>query len=228
MDERTIARFWAKVDKNGPVPEHRPELGKCWVWTGKTNSGGYGRTTAGRRGKKELCHKLAWTYSVGPIPQPIHDPSRGVMGTCVLHKCDNPSCCNPQHLFLGTQYANIADRHAKGRDGAAYGNANGTRLYPEKLARGDRNPSRRYPERLLRGDATWGRTHPTKLGYAKAEQIRARLQRGITQGKLAREFGVSQSMISMVKRNLSWPTTNTRESKEASLPHSSTHRGTLA
>lgn len=101
MDEKTLARFWKKVDKNGPVPAHCPELGPCWVWIGKRNDNGYGIFTIGK-----MClrsHRISWELSEGPTS--LH----------VLHKCDNPACLNPSHLFAGTQQDNVEDMWSKAR-----------------------------------------------------------------------------------------------------------------
>lgn len=79
-----------------------PEAG-CWLWTGFTNAGGYGRTRA--LGRKMLSHRLSWVLHFGEIPN----------GKCVLHKCDTAACVNPAHLFLGSKADNNADKVAKGR-----------------------------------------------------------------------------------------------------------------
>jgi len=94
-------RFWAKVNKNGPTPEHA--LGPCWVWTGARSQFGYGNLTT--NGKQENAHRVSWEIHFGPIPDGIR----------VLHACDNPPCVRPFHLFLGTQKDNNRDREAKGR-----------------------------------------------------------------------------------------------------------------
>lgn len=80
----------------------------CWIWTGSTIKGGYGRPSV--NGRHILLHRLTWTLANGPIPK-----GRGYHGTCVLHQCDVPACCNPAHLFLGTNQDNMDDRNRKGR-----------------------------------------------------------------------------------------------------------------
>lgn len=76
----------------------------CWMWTGSvTRYGGYGQVWID--GGVLLIHRLAWELTHGPIPD----------GLKVLHDCDNPPCCNSEHLFLGTQADNMADMRAKGR-----------------------------------------------------------------------------------------------------------------
>lgn len=88
-------RFWAKVARRGQ--------NECWLWTGHRNPFGYGRI--GTDGTVALAHRASWELHNGPIPD----------GLCVLHRCDNPSCVNPKHLFLGTREENNLDRVAKGR-----------------------------------------------------------------------------------------------------------------
>jgi hypothetical protein len=106
-------RFWAKVNKGGPVPSHQPELGPCWVWTAKTNHDGYGQIREGGEGTPFLqAHRANWVFANGPIPD----------GLWVLHRCDNPLCVRPAHLFLGTASDNTRDAMRKGR--MAIGEAN--------------------------------------------------------------------------------------------------------
>ena len=99
MKKRPLTeRFWSKVDVRGPD--------ECWPWTAATAWNGYGRIGSGGRGEGTLgAHRVAWASTNGKIPD----------GLCVLHICDNPPCCNPQHLFLGTQADNLRDCAAKGR-----------------------------------------------------------------------------------------------------------------
>lgn len=82
--------------------------GECWLWKGPLSVLGYGRLVVpgGHRGDpKVYAHRLSWEVANGPIPK----------GMCVLHRCDNPPCIRPSHLFLGTRADNSADMVAKGR-----------------------------------------------------------------------------------------------------------------
>lgn len=87
-------RFWERTTKTEPG---------CWEWQGWQAGKGYGMINY--LGKKVYAHRLAWTLFWGPIPNDLH----------VLHRCDNPLCINPHHLFLGTNLDNIKDCIAKGR-----------------------------------------------------------------------------------------------------------------
>lgn len=101
-------RFWSKVDRNGPIPSHVPELGNCWIWTShtcqsKNSNFPYGYFTL--NGKECLAHRVCWILSNGEFNRSL----------CVLHKCDNSVCVRPDHLFLGTLSDNAKDAVAKGR-----------------------------------------------------------------------------------------------------------------
>lgn len=93
-------RFSSKVDRSGGPAA-------CWPWKGAWRTEkGYGRILKDRRkGRALRAHRVAWELAHGPIP----------LGLCVCHACDNPPCCNPAHLFLGTMLDNNRDRDAKDR-----------------------------------------------------------------------------------------------------------------
>ncbi len=89
-------RFWKMVAKGDG----------CWIWTGGRFPCGYGRLTRrGEPGASSLAHRVSWELNYGHIPS----------GLNVLHRCDNPPCVRPDHLFLGTQADNAADMMRKGR-----------------------------------------------------------------------------------------------------------------
>ena len=101
-----VIRFWAKVDKSGG-----PDA--CWPWMGSRNpKTGYGRCHW--NGRQQGTHRIAEELTRGPLPPKMQ----------ALHTCDNRPCCNPAHLFRGTNAENTADRNAKGRQ--AKGQAVGT------------------------------------------------------------------------------------------------------
>lgn len=90
-------RFHEKVEF---IPFH-----SCWEWVGSKTSRGYGRINRGaRRGKIEKAHRVAYELYIAPPGE-----------LCVLHRCDNPGCVNPYHLFLGTQGDNVLDMMKKKR-----------------------------------------------------------------------------------------------------------------
>lgn len=95
------------------MPE--PNTG-CHLWMGCACRLGYGRLGDVPKGTPTLAHRKAYEQFVGPIPE----------GMKVCHRCDCPSCCNPDHLFLGTQKDNLRDMFAKGR-GRPRGRAPGWR-----------------------------------------------------------------------------------------------------
>jgi HNH endonuclease len=159
--EQRISAFWNKVNKNGSIPAHMPYLGKCWEWTANINpTGGYGTFASGVGKKLIYAHRFSWLINIGQIPD----------GLFVLHKCDNPACVNPNHLFLGTTQDNSIDMFEKGR--------------------------------ALRDKENNGRHKVTKM---QVEEIRKRyMAGGISQQKLANEYGISQSEISYITTKTGW------------------------
>jgi len=159
------ARFWSKVDRSGG-----PE--SCWPWVCGKDTKGYGCCRIGPR-KQTCAHRVSWQISRGDIPP----------GLLVCHRCDNPPCCNPAHLFLGTNTDNMRDCSAKGR-----------------IPKGDSHHTRTRPELVPRGS-----THSSaKLTEADVVCIRKMLASGRTHYDIAAAFGVSRSAVSNIAVGKVW------------------------
>ena len=177
-DANTPEKFWSRVDKTGD----------CWNWTGPK----VGRTNYGKlswHGKDYRAHRLAWELTNGPIPE----------GLCVLHKCDNPSCVRPDHLWLGTFDDNNKDMARKGR--SALGKRNGHSTHPDSYPKGDAHYSRQQPERVLRGE----KHSRAVFTEDQVREIRNTYSSGNTSAaKLAKHYGVSVYAVYAVIRRWNW------------------------
>jgi hypothetical protein len=150
-------RFLPRVDRSGG-----PDA--CWPWHGTKSHDGYGMFHV--NGRATYAHRFAWERAHGPA---------GAL--CVLHRCDNPPCCNPAHLFLGTRGDNVRDAASKGRLWA--------QARPQDLARGEAH-------------------HQAKLTAGEVIEIRARAAYGESQRALAREFRVDRAAIRNVIQRKTW------------------------
>lgn len=93
-------RFWAKVNKDGPVPEYAPNLGPCWLWTAHVGKHGYGEIgSGGKGGKTLLAHRVSYELANGPLPEGERDHH-------IDHLCRVTSCVNPAHLEYVTASVN--------------------------------------------------------------------------------------------------------------------------
>lgn len=151
--------FWQRVTRSATG---------CWAWSGGTDKDGYGFLRF--RGRRVKAHRLAWELLHGPIPQ----------GMFVLHRCDNPPCVRPDHLFLGTNDDNMADMAKKGRA------VSGSKKHPERMPRGEEHPRAKLTEEGVR-------------------RLREKYCAGDTsQQLLAKEFGISQFTVSAIIRRKRW------------------------
>lgn len=172
--DKAIARFLDRIDKNGPIPSHCPELGHCHLWIGQVDSFGYGIVSY--LGKHWRVTHLVLMLSGEPL----------AAGMEALHRCDNPPCCNRDHLFSGTQADNVHDMHAKGRSNKTTGDDHWTRQHPESVFRGSACKSAKLTDDAVRA-------------------IRARYAAGgVTTTQLGAEFGVTHRSISLIVRRKGW------------------------
>lgn len=142
----------------------------CWNWTAALNANGYGAINEGGEGRALSAHRVSYELHVGPVPA----------GLWVLHRCDNPSCVNPAHLFLGDALANVRDMDAKGRRVSA---------------------PRRGP-RQNKGQMRRGEKHPqAKLTKEQVRAIRSSTAAGTD---IARQFGVAKTTVSSIRLGRTW------------------------
>lgn len=158
--------LFAETAENNLQRRSRLMPNGCIEWTGNKTKRGYGMLRVKGRGDL-MAHRYSYELEKGPIPD----------GLCVLHRCDNPSCINADHLFLGTKGENNADRHAKGRT------ARGQPIARFKL--GVDNPQARLTPDIVR-------------------EIRARVAGGEKHADIADAYGVTQSHVSRIGSRDAW------------------------
>lgn len=164
------ATFWMKVRKAGPDD--------CWEWTGWRLSRSASRLPYGvwrpsptKNSTPLRAHRVAWALANGPIPE----------GLCVCHRCDNPTCCNPFHLWLGTASDNNQDRDRKGRT---------------------------VPPRQVHDHGKFSRGAKHGMSKLTEDDISSILADIRPQNIIAAEYGVHRTNINHIKRGRTWRSRN--------------------
>ncbi len=178
LTEKDKARFWAKVNKSGPVI--REQLGPCWVWTAALSKAGYGVFGIGQG--IFYASRISWTMVNGQIT-PGHE---------TLHECDNPPCCNPNHIRTGTHAQNMRDMGDKNRHAWA--------THPERMARGDASGARKHPEKVERGEDRYN----AKMTDEKVRQMRSDNSSGMSWERCARKYGISKRVAGFIITRQAW------------------------
>ncbi len=169
-----IDYFWSKVDKNGPIPPHQPDLGPCWLWRGTRDRDGYGVVKFDKR--QWRAPRFIYELHNGPLPSEL----------VVRHRCDNRPCVRLSHLVDGTPADNAADAMERGR--LSRGDAHWSRVNAD-LVRGVNNPAAKLDESQVRR---------IRAEYAVPHQLRPR------QVDLAEAYGVTQGLVSAIIRRAVW------------------------
>lgn len=157
----------------------------CLEWMAYTDKYGYG--TFSVKARPFRAHRVTYFLATGIDPLELR----------VCHSCDNPSCVNFVHLWLGTDADNIHDKENKGRGNQVRGDSHYARLRPEVMPRGDNHHSRRRPELVHRGE----KHVMAKLSTADILAIRSDTRK---QRTIAAEYGVSPSHICSIKSRRKW------------------------
>jgi hypothetical protein len=153
-----LLRFWSKVDVGGPDD--------CWPWTKSKRLGGYGQFMLAPQTPR-IASRMAYVFNhATPIPD----------GLVVRHKCDNPPCCNPQHLELGTHGENMQDRV-------------------------ERNPEASRKHRGRIGSIA----RQSRMNLDMAFAMRVDLATGMLGVTAAEKYGVSPSHVARIRRGDVWP-----------------------
>ena len=167
----------------------------CWNWTKSTSPDGYGKLK--RNGVTMRAHRIFYEHFNGPITDNLH----------VLHRCDNPLCVNPEHLFLGTRVDNMQDMIEKGR-----APTHPSISHPESVVRGEKH--HRYgkgmpehvKEALLKANKgrSLSKEHKEQLSPVTAEQVLSIRADTRSQAVIAKEHGIAQVTVSRIKRRVRW------------------------
>lgn len=152
--EKTLIRFNKKFIKTN----------KCWIWTASKSDFGYGIFRY--KNKNEYAHRVSWKINFGEIPASMF----------VCHKCDNPKCVNPKHLFLGTPKDNVTDMYFKRRDRGYF------KTHPPK---GEFNVN-------------------VKINSEIAKEIKKLISAGFSGSVIARKFCISKYIVSRIKTGKAW------------------------
>lgn len=173
-------RFWARVDKKGPD--------ECWEWTGNKAGKGYGAISV--NGRRHYVHRVSlYLAEEFDLDSPLF----------VLHRCDNPRCVNPAHLFTGTQNDNIQDAKAKGRMAFQIGKG----YWPS----GDDHPSRRWSAEVrarIIAPHTGENSSRSKLTEADIAQMFELRTAGMLLREIADRFSVSRSNVCLILNRKAW------------------------
>lgn len=174
ISTKTVAeRFWPKVQRGDG----------CWLWTAAVHRNGYGKFNIG--GKIVLAHRVAWALSVGTVPE----------GSYVCHRCDNPTCVRPDHLFIGTPVDNRQDSISKQRD----------HVGPLKDEKDYHRPRAVVGQRMTENMPRGSQCKWAKLSEDQVRDIRLRYSTTrVTQRTLSTEFGVSLMTINDIIHRRRW------------------------
>lgn len=198
MTAAEVDLFWRSVLRGDPDA--------CWIWWGDIDEKAYGVFHLKAEGRRRpfAAHRIALALKVG---------FENIHGWYACHSCDNPPCCNPSHLHLGTAKSNMEEKQRRGR--GATGHRNGyhrhpesyqfgerhwTRLHPERVLRGDNHPLRKHPELALRGSANPNTTLTEDLVI----KVRKEYSDGVSPTQIMQAHGLRHTTFYNIVRRDTW------------------------
>ncbi len=173
--EARARRFWSLVDRAGPILVGMTT--PCWLWRGRSDKGDFYLGAFHSR----IAARISWELSRGEIPA----------GRIVCHKCDNPPCVNPDHLYVGTHKDNTRDRYTRGN--MRFGGPTPLPREPQKPASG-LHPGQRHGEQH----------HKAKLSEKQVLEIRARASKGESLASIAEKYPVTLPTVHQIVQQRTW------------------------
>lgn len=164
LSAQDISRLWSHISI--------ANSDDCWLWQLRTDKDGYGKFSIQQSTFR--AHRIVFYvyYQIDPLDK------------LVCHTCDNPTCCNPNHLFIGTERDNTLDARNKGRLNTASGEKHGTKTRPDRVARGEKH---------------------SNLTEQQVKDIRSLYtNERWTQQQIANKFGVQREVITSIIRGRTW------------------------